>query len=97
MAVSHSPSLLPSLRNMDSENKSNHHLRDWRENNTFRKSEVSVETTGWRLAEEVGDTGEFMWNRNYNHSKYIEWIHNKALLYSTGNYIQYPVINHNGK
>ena len=28
---------------------------------------------------------------------YIEWINNKALLYSTGNYIQYPVINHNGK
>ena len=26
----------------------------------------------------------------------IEWI-NKVLLYSTGNYIQYPVINHNGK
>ena len=24
-------------------------------------------------------------------------ISNKALLYSTGNYIQYPVINHNGK
>ena len=28
---------------------------------------------------------------------YIEWIHNKALLYSTGNSIQYPVRNHNGK
>ena len=27
----------------------------------------------------------------------IEWINNKVLLYSTGNYIQYPVINHNGK
>ena len=26
----------------------------------------------------------------------IEWI-NKDLLSSTGNYIQYPVINHNGK
>ena len=25
---------------------------------------------------------------------YIEWINNKVLLYSTGNYIQYPVINH---
>ena len=24
-------------------------------------------------------------------------INNKVLLYSTGNYIQYPVINHNGK
>ena len=28
---------------------------------------------------------------------YIEWINNKVLLYSTGNYIPYPVINHNGK
>ena len=28
---------------------------------------------------------------------YIGWINNKALLYSTGNSIQYLVINHNGK
>ena len=28
---------------------------------------------------------------------YIEWINNKVLLYSTENYIQYPMINHNGK
>ena len=28
---------------------------------------------------------------------YIEWINNKVQLYSTGNYIQYPVINHKGK
>ena len=28
---------------------------------------------------------------------YIEWINSKVLLYSTGNYIQYPVTNHNGK
>ena len=28
---------------------------------------------------------------------YTEWINNKALLYSTGSYIQYPMINHNGK
>ena len=28
---------------------------------------------------------------------YIEWINNMVLLYSTGNYIQYPIINHNGK
>ena len=27
---------------------------------------------------------------------HIEWI-SKILLYSTGNYIQYPMINHNGK
>jgi len=28
---------------------------------------------------------------------YIGWINNKVLLDSTGNYIQYPLINHNGK
>ena len=28
---------------------------------------------------------------------YIEWINNKVLLYSTENYIQYPMISHNGK
>ena len=28
---------------------------------------------------------------------YTEWINDKVLLFSTGNYIQYPVINHNGK
>ena len=26
---------------------------------------------------------------------YTEWISNKVLQYSTGNYIQYPVVNHN--
>ena len=28
---------------------------------------------------------------------YIEWINNSVLLYSTGNYICYPMINHNEK
>ena len=28
---------------------------------------------------------------------HLEWIYNKVLPYSTGNYIQDPVINHNGK
>ena len=28
---------------------------------------------------------------------YIEYTDNKVLLYSTGNCIQYSVINHNGK
>jgi len=32
-----------------------------------------------------------------NYYIYIEWINNKTLLYSTGNYIRYPVTNHNGK
>ena len=28
---------------------------------------------------------------------YREWINNKVLVYSAGNYIQYPLINCNGK
>ena len=28
---------------------------------------------------------------------YLAWIHNRVQLYSTGSYIQYPVINHDGK
>ena len=28
---------------------------------------------------------------------YTEWINIRVLLYSTGNYIQYPVINYDGK
>ena len=27
----------------------------------------------------------------------LEWINNKVLLYSSGNYIQYPLINHSGE
>ena len=28
---------------------------------------------------------------------HLEWINSKVLLYSIGDYIQYPGINHNGK
>ena len=28
---------------------------------------------------------------------HVEWVNKKVLLYSTGNYIQSPGINHNGK
>ena len=27
----------------------------------------------------------------------VEWMNNKVLLYSTGSYIQHPMINRNGK
>ena len=39
------------------------------------------------------------WKFGVNRCKliYRECINNKVLLYSTGNYIQYPVINHIGK
>ena len=44
--------------------------------------------------------------RNTNHQRngisrckvlYIGWVNNKILLYKTGNYIQYPLMNYNGK
>ena len=28
---------------------------------------------------------------------HLAWVNNKVLLYSTGNYIRSPGINHNGK
>ena len=43
--------------------------------------------------------GEKYWEFGISRCKllYIGWVNNKVLLYSTGKYIQYPVINHNGK
>ena len=39
------------------------------------------------------------WEDGVNRCKllYTEWINNIVLLYSRGNYVQYTVINHNGK
>ena len=44
-------------------------------------------------------TGGLDWELGTSRYKllYIKWINNKVLFYSTGNYIQYPVINHSGK
>ena len=43
--------------------------------------------------------GRMVWEFGISRCKllYIEWINSKVLLYSTGNYIQYSVRNHNGK
>ena len=51
------------------------------------------------VAKGEGGGGGMDWEVGISRCKllYIGWINNKALLYSTGNYIQYPVINHNGK
>ena len=39
------------------------------------------------------------WKAGFSRCKllYIEWINNRVLLHSTGSYIQYPVINYDGK
>ena len=46
-----------------------------------------------------GGGGGIDWEFGISRCKllYIEWINNKVLLYSPGNYLQYRVINHNGK
>ena len=51
------------------------------------------------VAKEEGDGRGKDWEFGISRCKlvYIGWINNKVLLYSTGNYIQYPVINHKGK
>ena len=56
-----------------------------------------------RLVVAKGENGEGWTNLEFGLSKHkrlcIDWINNyiQVLLYSTGNYIQNPVINHNGK
>ena len=51
------------------------------------------------VAKGVGGGRGMEWEFGISRCKlvYREWIDNKVLLYSTGNYIQSPVINHNGK
>ena len=51
------------------------------------------------VVKDEGRRGGMDWEFRVSRCKllYIEWINNKALLYSTGNHIQYPVKNHNGK
>ena len=60
---------------------------------THRHREQSGGCQGGRVK------GGLVWEAGVSRCKllYIEWINNKVLLYSTENYIQYPMINHNGK
>ena len=69
-------------------------------NEPIYKTETDSQTqrTDWWLPR--GRSGGGMeWEFGISRCKllYIGWINNKILLYSTGNYIQYPVVNHNGK
>ena len=41
--------------------------------------------------------GLIVWENQVQTSIYKGWINNQVLFYSTGNYIQHSVINHNGK
>ena len=46
-----------------------------------------------------GEVGGMDWESGVSRYKllHIEWTDNKVLVYSTGNYIQCPGINHNRK
>ena len=64
---------------------------------TLRDSQIK--RTGLSLPRGSGVRGEKIWEFGISICKllHIECINNKVLLYNTGNYIQYPVIYHNGK
>ena len=65
--------------------------------------ETETDSQTWRtdlwLPRERGGGGGMDWECGISRCKlvYREWINNKGPLYSTGNYIQYPVINHKRK
>ena len=68
----------------------------------YDKNEFVYETNRFTDIENtlvVAKVGGMEWEFGVRRSKLlnIEWINNKVLLYSTGNYIQYFLINHNGK
>ena len=67
-------------------------------NELIYKTDSQTERTDLWLLRWEGEGG-MDWEFGISRCKllYIEWINNKVLLNSTGNYIQYPVINHNGK
>ena len=72
-------------------------------NELIYKTETELQTQRtdlWlpsRMVSRGGTDWEFGISRCKLLYQYIEWKNNKVLLYSTGNYIQYPMINHNGK
>ena len=51
------------------------------------------------VAKWEGIGGGMEWEVGVSRCKllYVEWINDKVQLYSTENYIQYLMINHNGK
>ena len=51
------------------------------------------------VAKGEGVGGGMEWETGVSRCKllYREWINNKVLPYSTANYIQYRLMNHNGK
>ena len=63
------------------------------------KAETDSQAQKTNLWLQKGKGGEINWEYGINRYTllYIKQINNKDLLYSTGNYIQYLVINYKGK
>ena len=68
-------------------------------NSQDMEKKQNQEETTTTLAKVEGVGGGMEWEVQVSRCEllHIEQINNKVLLYSTGNYIQYPMINHNGK
>ena len=67
-------------------------------NELIYKTETDSQTENRLVVAKQGKEG-MDWEFGISRYKllYREWINNKVLLYSTRNYIQYPMINHNRK
>ena len=61
--------------------------------------QVLTASATWEALQSMGLQKNWIWlsTHRWTFLEYIRWINNKVLLYSTGNYIQYPVTNYNGK
>ena len=55
------------------------------------------QTFGYQRGKRKGRDKLGVWDERMHTTIYIKWITCKDLLYSTGSYIQYLVINYNGK
>ena len=68
-------------------------------NEFIYQTERLTNITELRLPKDTGSVGEKEWEFRGSRCKLLhtDWINNKVLLYSTENYTQYLVINHNGK
>ena len=68
-------------------------------NELIYETETDSQRTDLRLPRVRWGGGRMDWEFGVSRCKvlYTEWINNKVQLCSTGNSIQYPGINHNGK
>ena len=66
-------------------------------NISMKQKQTHRQRTDLWLPRGRGGEGGKNWELVISKLLYIGWIKNKVLLYSKGNYIQYPVINQNGK